>query len=132
MEGVVEAVFATMVDVSFPEGRLPRLRDALRVLDGTDRMLEVQAHVGHGTVRALSLEAAAGLRRGVRVEALGEPLRIPVGPALLGRVVDCLGRPLDGGPQTRARAQGQARHVTVTRMFMKGSVEERIKGLVEE
>ena len=125
MSGVVEAVFGSMVDISFARERVPRLREALRVLDGSDRMLEVSAHLGDGRVRALSLEATAGMQRGVSVEALGEPLRLPVGPAMLGRVCDCLGRPLDGGPPVDHSHTG-ALHGSPPRLRRLGSQKPRL------
>jgi F-type H+-transporting ATPase subunit beta len=98
MAGAIEAVFGSMVDVRFSPDQVPRIREALRALDGSERMLEVRGHLGGGHVRALCLEATAGMRRGTQVEALGSPLHMPVGRPLLGRICDCLGRPLDGGP----------------------------------
>ena len=107
MSGTIEAVIGSMVDIRFSSDKVPRIREALRVLDGSGRMLEVQGHLGHGRVRALSLESTSGLRRGITVQELGSALHMPVGLGLLGRVSDCLGRPLDGGPpisSTRTRS----------------------------
>lgn len=101
--GWVEAVAGGVVDVRFPaEARLPRLREGLRLPARPDCPLEVHGQLGAGLVRALALGASAGLSRGLAVEPSGRPLELPVGPKLLGRVVDCLGRPLDGGPELPA------------------------------
>jgi flagellum-specific ATP synthase len=51
-----------------------------------------------GGVVCMPLGATHGLRRGVAVHATGSPLTIPVGASLQGRVLDGLGRPVDGGP----------------------------------
>jgi len=66
-------------------------------------MLEVQAHLDAGLVRALSLGPTSGLQRGAAVEATGSPLTVPVGRELLGRVIDATGSPLDGGAPVEAR-----------------------------
>ena len=98
--GTVVAVRGSVVDVRFPAGCLPRIEDALVIEDReTGRVLvEVQAHVAEDRVRTVALAATAGLRRGDPVTALGGPLRVPVGEAVLGRLLDALGVPGDRGP----------------------------------
>jgi F-type H+-transporting ATPase subunit beta len=98
-EGRVSAVRGAVLDVSFA-GPLPALGEALAVQreDGSNLLAEVQAHLGAGQVRAIALAATAGLPRGVAVRALGGPLEVPVGEALLGRLVDVGGVPGDSGP----------------------------------
>ncbi|MCA9607796.1 MAG: F0F1 ATP synthase subunit beta, partial [Myxococcales bacterium] len=93
--GTIASVRSNVVEVCFPDGHTPPLRSSLRA--GED-CFEVQAQIAKGLVRALALQPTAGLARGDRVESSSEPLAMPVGAPLLGRVVDCLGRPLDGGP----------------------------------
>ena len=97
MIGRVQAVDGSVVDVWFASGETPAVHEALRVREQAPRMLEVQAQLGPGLVRALCLSPTRGLKRGLGVDALGGPLTFPVGRAVLGRVVDCLGAPLDGG-----------------------------------
>ena len=79
LEGWIEAVQGSVVDVRFGSGQAPALREALRVCLPRERLLEVQAQREPGLVRALVLEGGAGLSRGMRVEALGRGLTIPVG-----------------------------------------------------
>ncbi len=98
MRGAIEAVQGSVVDLRFPSGQEPALREAVRCDLHPTIVLEVQSHVGPGLARALSLSPTAGLSRGEPVTRTGRPLEIAVGPNLFGRVVDCLGRPLDGGP----------------------------------
>ncbi len=95
MRGKIESVRESVVDVRFVEGASPAIREALEVPE-LDATLEVQAQLAEGVVRCLVLGRSQGLRRGLDVDATGSPLSLPVGAALLGRVVDCLGRPLDG------------------------------------
>lgn len=99
MDGTVDRAIGSVVDVRFATGHEPAMYEALACeLGDTTITLEVQAHLGEGRLRALALESTLGLRRGARVHALGHPLTVPVGDALLGRVIDCLGQPLDAGP----------------------------------
>lgn len=105
MHGVIEGVYGGVVDVRFPVNATPALREALRVAEPQGRYLEVQAQLEAGLVRTLVLGMGAGLHRGQRVDATGAGLEVPVGRHLLGRVVDCLGRPLDGGPPIEAHEQ---------------------------
>ena len=97
MRGSIEAIHGSVADVRFEPAFTPGVRDALLVVEPQSRVLEVQAHLAPGLVRTLALRETAGLRRGMEVTATGAPLTVPVGPALLGRVIDCLGAPLDGG-----------------------------------
>ena len=105
MQGTIEAATSGIVDVRFPAGHTPRVREALHVSTPIELWLEVVAQLEPGLVRALAIQESAGLRRGAQVEATGAPLSVPVGPELLGRVVDCLGQPLDGGPPIQAAAR---------------------------
>jgi len=97
VDGAIESVRGSVVEVGFRRGNEPRLRDALEVESDPPRDLEVASHPAPGLVRCLALQSTAGLRRGMRVRPLGGPLRVPVGPEVLGRLIDCIGDPLDGG-----------------------------------
>ncbi|MEZ4438315.1 MAG: F0F1 ATP synthase subunit beta [Polyangiaceae bacterium] len=98
MEGRVESVFGSVVDVRFAAGSIPEVNEALIVESPHQGTIEVVAQRGEGVVRGLSLGTTEGIRRGMRVSATGGPITVPVGDGLLGRVIDCLGAPLDGGP----------------------------------
>jgi F-type H+-transporting ATPase subunit beta len=80
--------------------RLPPLRQALCArLDGETYLFEVHQHLDPQHVRAITLHRTAGLWRGMPVYDLGGPLRVPVTPECLGRLLDIFGQPLDGkGP----------------------------------
>lgn len=105
MHGVIDAVHGSVVDVRFDGSSVPRVRDALTVEEPRSRTLEVQAQLGQFRVRSLALEDSAGLVRGMRVRSSRSSLSVPVGPKLLGRVVDCRGVPLDGRGPVEAVAQ---------------------------
>ena len=98
--GRVVAVRGAVVDAVFAPSALPRLGDALEVAwDRPDNLIvEVQAHLDEATVRGVALQATAGLKRGVTVRPTGGPIEVPVGDAVLGRLLDVMGRPRDNGP----------------------------------
>lgn len=102
MDGRVESVQGSVVDVRFAEGREPGLREALNILGSDGQDLEVLSHPEPGLVRGLALQSTAGVRRGSLVRSTGAGLSIPVGPGVLGRLMDCTGQPLDGGPPIAA------------------------------
>ena len=98
--GFVLAVRGVVVDVAFDCPSLPRLNEALVVEWDEPEILivEVQAHLDERTVRGVALQATAGLRRGTRVTATGGPIAVPVGDAILGRLLDVTGSVRDNGP----------------------------------
>jgi len=93
-------VVGVVVDAEFASGDLPGIHDALLVQrdEGPPLVLEVQEHIDPRTVRAIAMDTTAGLRRGLTVMDTGHPIRVPVGPATLGRVFNVLGVPIDGLP----------------------------------
>ena len=88
--GKVLAVRGAVVDVSFQGAELPQLDEAL-IIDWDQPgplLVEVQAHLDEQTVRGVALQATAGLQRGAPVFATGQPITVPVGDAVLGRLLD--------------------------------------------
>ncbi|MEA3410207.1 MAG: F0F1 ATP synthase subunit beta, partial [Pseudomonadota bacterium] len=82
---------------------LPPLHQALSCSrDGETFVFEVHQHLDARRVRAITLHSAAGLERGVAIYDTGAPLRVPVSADCLGRVLNCFGAPLDGGPPVEA------------------------------
>jgi len=100
MRGRITAVRGTVVDAWFEDG-LPPIDAALDCeLDGNGSVTAVvHSHLGGSSVRAIAIDSTRGMQRGARVSCTGLPLRIPVGTQLIGRVIDLLGRPLDGGTE---------------------------------
>lgn len=98
--GQVYAVRGAVVDVRFPAGDLPSIDTALNV--EWDRLeplvLEVHSQLDPTTLRAVALQATAGLSRGVAVRSTGGPVSVPVGDAVLGRLLDVSGTVRDLGP----------------------------------
>jgi F-type H+/Na+-transporting ATPase subunit beta len=98
--GKVVAVRGAVVDVVFEGGELPHLQEALVVEwdQPGALLLEVQAHLDESTVRGVALQANAGLKRGAPVRATGQPVTVPVGDPVLGRLLDVVGNVRDNGP----------------------------------
>ena len=97
-KGTITQVSGSVVDVRFPAGQLPRIREALAVsVDGERRVMEVASHTGRDRVRCIMLAGSEGLARGMEVTAYGQGIRVPVGACTLGRMFNVLGQPIDGG-----------------------------------
>jgi F-type H+-transporting ATPase subunit beta len=96
--GKVVQVIGTVVDVEFPAEALPGIYNAVEIDMGDSKKLvaEVQQHLGNNWVRALTMDTTDGLRRGAVATDTGDPIRVPVGQASLGRLFNVLGEPLDG------------------------------------
>lgn len=98
--GRVVAVHGSVVDVSFPVGDLPAINEAVTIDwdRGRPIIAEVQQHLDSITVRTVALQNTAGLGRGTPASATGTPIQVPVGDAVLGRLLDAIGNPADRGP----------------------------------
>ena len=95
--GHIHQVLGAVVDVKFAnENELPNILDALECNNNGKRLvLEVEQHLGDCVVRCIALDSTDGLVRGLEVVNTGEPIKVPVGPELLGRIINVLGEPVD-------------------------------------
>merc|ERR1719478_1755390 len=94
-QGRISQVIGAVVDVQF-DNELPNILNSLEVQDHDIRVvLEVAQHLGENTVRTIAMDATEGLKRGQGVEDTGSPIAVPVGPEMLGRIVNVLGEPID-------------------------------------
>ncbi len=99
--GRIVQVTGPVVDVEFAPGQLPELFTALRVsnsgIDDRDwnLVLEVAQHLGENTVRSIAMDITDGLVRGAPVRNTGDVIKVPVGPATLGRIMNVVGAPVD-------------------------------------
>lgn len=95
--GHIHQVLGAVVDVKFDnENELPDILTALECNNNGKRLvLEVEQHLGDCVVRCIALDATDGLVRGQEVINTGEPIKVPVGPELLGRIINVLGEPVD-------------------------------------
>ncbi len=98
--GFISQVIGSTFDAQFPEGSLPDVYNALKVDADTkvgriSLTGEVQQHLGGGRVRAVALGSTDGVVRGMPCVDTGQPVTVPVGEAVLGRVFNLLGEPVD-------------------------------------
>ena len=93
-QGKIVQCIGAVVDVEFSREALPKVYDAL-TMEGSELTLEVQQQLGDGVVRTIALGSSDGLRRGMMVSNTKEPIKVPVGPQTLGRIMDVLGNPID-------------------------------------
>jgi F-type H+-transporting ATPase subunit beta len=110
--GIVAGVVGSIVDVEMAASPLPALNQALEIGgDGSRRIvLEVQQHLNMSTVRCVAMGDTSGLTCGTAVRDTGGPITVPVGEALLGRMVNVTGDAIDGGPGFPAKAPRLAIH----------------------
>lgn len=94
--GEVVRIIGPVVDVQF-DNALPEILNALHIERKGEPMLvlEVAQHLGENTVRAIAMESTDGLTRGTPVTDTGFPIRVPVGPGNLGRIMNVVGQPVD-------------------------------------
>ena len=116
--GLVTAVHGSVIDVRFPEGKLPKIEEAIIIEVDSARELiaEVQQHLNINKVRSVALENTAGLSRGAKVRAIGGPVQVPVGQAVLGRLLNATGEPVDRGPPLPADVQRRPIHAPAPRV----------------
>ncbi|MCD6223889.1 MAG: F0F1 ATP synthase subunit beta, partial [Deltaproteobacteria bacterium] len=97
-------VMGPVIDVEFPEGKVPEIYNAVKVegsytISGKEHKIdltaEVAMHIGDNTVRCVALGSTDGISRGLKAYDTGEPIKVPVGQATLGRVLNVLGKPVD-------------------------------------
>ena len=99
LKGKISQVIGPVVDVAFEKGlELPNIYDALEVFktDGTRVVLEVQAHVGESSVRAISMDSTDGFTRGMEATSTGFPIKVPTGEKIKGRLFNVVGEAIDG------------------------------------
>jgi F-type H+-transporting ATPase subunit beta len=99
--GTIVQVIGPVVDVDFSEtGKLPKIYEALEITfdagsGPTKLTLEVQQHLGENWVRTIAMSSTEGLKRAMKVTALGVPISVPVGEGVLGRIFNVTGEPTD-------------------------------------
>jgi F-type H+-transporting ATPase subunit beta len=108
--GKITQVLGPVVDVEFEQGKLPTIFTALFVSNPTindeedNLVIEVAQHLGDNVVRTIAMDVTDGLVRGMPVKDSGAPIMMPVGEASLGRVLNVVGRPVDGlGPVSQEK-----------------------------
>ena len=101
-KGTIVQIIGVVLDIDFSGGKLPEIYTALQIprknTDGIEDVLiaEVQQHLGENRVRAVAMDTTDGLVRGMNVTDTGSPITIPVGPEVLGRLMNVTGDTIDG------------------------------------
>lgn len=99
--GLITSIHGPVVIINCTS--LPPIHQALEIYLGKEKyILEVYQHIDQQNIRAITLHRSTGLRRGLAVYDTGSPLRVPVAPESLGRLLNVFGEPLDGGEPFKA------------------------------
>src|SRR5687767_7600549 len=102
--GTVAQIIGPVVDLQFPEGKLPEIYNAVEISVGKKTLVvEVQQHLGDGMVRAVAMDTTDGLKRGVKAVDTGAPISVPVGNEVLGRIFNVLGEVVDNKEEVKAK-----------------------------
>jgi len=108
--GKIIQVLGPVVDVEFEQGNLPTIYTALTISNPTisdekdNLVIEVAQHLGDNVVRTIAMDVTDGLTRGQEVKDTGKPIMMPVGEAGLGRILNVVGKPVDGlGPVSQEK-----------------------------
>ena len=104
-QGKITEIIGPVIDVSFEENNLPKILNALEIKkeDGTSIILEVQQHLGEDRVRTIAMSGTEGLRRGMIVDDLGEPISMPIGDDIKGRLFNVVGSAIDGMSEPKSK-----------------------------
>jgi len=104
-KGAVAQVIGPVVDVKFAPGQLPAIYHALELTrpSGKVLVLEVALHLGENVVRTIAMDSTDGIARGMEVADTGSFITVPVGPEVLGRIMNVVGQPVDEKGPIEAR-----------------------------
>jgi F-type H+-transporting ATPase subunit beta len=96
-KGKISQIIGPVVDVEFNEGGLPAIYNAIKIHrdDGSELVLEAQQHLGENIVRCVAMDTTDGLVRGTEAVDTGDSITVPVGPEVLGRLINVIGDPID-------------------------------------
>ena len=99
--GTIKQITGPVIDVEFASGQLPAIYNALRVTNPSisdqdeNLVVEVAQHLGENTVRCIAMDSTEGLKRGDSARDTGQPIAMPVGTEVLGRIMNVVGDPVD-------------------------------------
>jgi len=108
-KGKIVQIIGPVLDIDFSGGSLPAINSAITIsrknTEGKEESLitEVQQHLGESRVRTVAMDSTDGLVRGMEAVDTGEPISIPVGPEVLGRLINVTGGPIDGKGEINAQ-----------------------------
>ena len=106
-KGRIHQIIGPVIDIKFSEDQMPELLNAVDIKFG-DKVIvtEVAQHIGDDVARCVALSSTDGLRRGMEAVDTGEPIKVPVGKEVLGRMFNVIGETIDekGPVETELRA----------------------------
>ena len=106
-KGIIHQIIGPVIDIKFNEDEMPELLNAINIThEGKLIVTEVAQHIGDDVARCIALSSPAGLRRGMEAVDTGEPIKVPVGKEVLGRMFNVIGDTIDekGDVGTELRA----------------------------
>ena len=106
-KGIIHQIIGPVIDIKFSEDEMPELLNAVVIrYNDKDIVTEVAQHIGDDVVRCVALSSTDGLRRGMEAVDTGEPIKVPVGKEVLGRMFNVIGETIDekGPAETELRA----------------------------
>jgi F-type H+-transporting ATPase subunit beta len=110
-EGKIVQIIGPVVDIDFSGGNLPEIMSAVRIprknIEGIeeDLIVEVQQQLGEDRVRTVAMDSTDGLVRGMKAYDTGGPITVPVGPEVLGRLINVIGEGIDGLPPIKTKVR---------------------------
>ncbi len=127
--GKISQILGAVVDVVF-EDEMPAILNALEIQGASGRLvLEVAQHLGEKTVRCIAMDATEGLMRGMEVVDTGEALHVPVGPGVLGRILNVVGQPIDERGKVEAVKKMPIHRLAPTFVEQSTEVEQLVTGI---
>jgi F-type H+-transporting ATPase subunit beta len=128
--GKILQVMGAVVDVQFEEGNVPAILNALTTLNNGNRLvLEVAQHLGENTVRCIAMDMTEGLVRGHEVLDTGDAIQVPVGPEVLGRIMDVVGNVIDEGPEVKTKQRWAIHREAPTFVDQASEAEQLVTGI---
>ena len=109
IRGKITQIIGPVLDIVFPPGKLPAIFNALKVTNPAindeewNLIVEVSQHVGENVVRCIAMDSTEGLVRGAEAKDTGGPITVPVGKAVLGRILNVVGEPVDDAGPVKAK-----------------------------
>jgi F-type H+-transporting ATPase subunit beta len=125
--GHVVAAHGSVLDIAFPEGTLAAIHEALAIDwdRGSPLTAEIEQHLDPTTVRTVALQGTGGLKRGTLVRRLDAPLQVPVGEAVLGRLLNVAGDVTDMGPPLPPDLKRRSIHAAAPSLQHQGTARSR-------
>jgi F-type H+-transporting ATPase subunit beta len=107
-EGKIVQIIGPVIDIDFSGGALPSILNAVKIPRkdaagaAEELVVEVQQHLGDNRVRTVAMDSTDGLARGMIAVDTGGPIAVPVGPSVLGRLINVIGEGIDGLPPIKS------------------------------